>query len=174
MGIPLKITETAERVRSTGRISVRRFGFRNIIQEARLIRDMFNGSMQANWGFIPMTTGEAASMLNFCQMFADRDLMVTVWVEGQPAGILLFLPTSLTGLRPPRSVRAAILGVLPQYRHRGLDSYMIEYTMKTLLEKNYEYADLSLVHEENRVMIKIVTQVIGSSMTRRYRVYGAG
>lgn len=173
LGIPQKISETAESLRGTEGISLRRFNFRNIVQEALLVRDMFNQSMHANWGFIPMTTDEAVSVLNYCLMYADRDLMVSVWAGDQPAGMLLFFPSEPPGRIPPRSVRAAILGVAPQFRHRGLDSYMIEYVMKTLIRKNYEYADLSLVHEENKVVIKILTQTIGSTLTRRYRVYTA-
>ncbi len=172
METPQKIREISERARQNKDVSIRRIAFRNIFQEARLVRDLFNGSMQANWGFVPLTIEETASMLNFCSIFADRDLMITIWVNEKPAGLLLFLPTALPGGTLPKSVRAAIFGVLPEFRHRGLDSCMIEQAIHTLLEKNYEYADLSMVHEENNVMIRILTRTIGAIRTRRYRIYG--
>lgn len=171
MGIPQKVAITAERARSDKGVRLRRFNLMDIAFEARLVRDMFNQSMAANWGFIPMTTEESAGMLNYCRAYADRDLLLSIWVEEEPAGILLFLPTGFPGRARSRSVRAAVLGVVPRYRHRGLDSRLIEHSMNVMLEKGYEQADISLVHEENRVMIKIINQIVGPSQTRRYRIY---
>lgn len=171
MGVPPKIARVAERLRGEGSVCIRRFNLNNIRAEAMLIRDMFNGSMYANWGFIPLTSEESEVMLNYCRMYADRDLMTSVWVDGRPAGILLFLPACFPGPQPVRTVRAAILGVVPRHRHRGLDSCLIEHAIKTLLAKGYEQADLSMVHEENTVVIKILTETIRATPTRRYRVY---
>lgn len=171
MGIPEKVARAAEKVRITTDASIRRINPFNIRFEAPLVRDLFNGSMSANWGFIPLTFEESAAMLDYCSMFADPDLIITVWYTGRPAGITIFLPTDISGKAPSRTVRAAIMGVLPQYRHRGLDSYMIEYLINTMLRKGYEAADISMIHEENAVMLKIVTQVIGAELSGRYRVY---
>ncbi len=174
MGIPGKIARVAERARRTSGMYIQRLNLINLWSEARLVADMFNRSMFANWGYIPMTLEESWAMLSFCRMYADRDLMVTVWADGHPAGILLYLPASLSSCGPFRKVRGAILGVVPQYRHRGLDSYLMEHTMETMLRKGYEQADISMIHEENKVMLKTVTQVIGATQTRRYRVYASG
>jgi len=170
MGVPKKIARVADRVRKMKEVTIRRINASNIMREAPLVRDMFNGSMSANWGFIPLTTGESAAMLNYCSAFADSDLMIMAWYREKPAGIALFLPCSLSD-NSPKSVRAAILGVLPQYRHKGLESYMIEHLTTIMLRKNYQSADISMIHEDNTAMLKIVTGVIGAPLTRRYRVY---
>lgn len=172
MGIPEKIARAAERVRDTADASIRRINTFNIRHEAPLVRDLFNGTMSANWGFIPLTIDESAGMLDYCSMFADPDLVITVLYKGKPAGIAIFLPAATPGNTVPRTVRAAILGVLPKYRHRGLDSYIIDYLINTLLRKGYESADISMIHEENAVMLKIVTKVIEAEISGRYRVYG--
>ncbi len=174
MGIPEKIARLAERVRSRGNSVLRTLNLADIVQDARLVRDMFNRSMSANWGYIPLTIEESLSMISFCRQHADRDLLLSVWVEGRPAGILLFLPTALSGPGPSRTVRAAVLGVVPEYRHRGLDSYLIERSLQTMFRKGYGQADISMIHEENKVMIRIVSEVAGCPLTRRYRVYGTG
>lgn len=171
MRIPDKITRVAARVRRNSNVSVRRLNLMNIKSEARLVMDIFNQSMIANWGYIPLTLEESVAMLRFCQMYADSDLMVSVWTDGKPVGLQLYLPCNIDSWKPSKSVRAAILGVIPQYRQRGLDSYLMEHTMKTILSKGYEQADISMIHEENKIMIKTVTQVIGANLSRRYRVY---
>ena len=174
MGIPERIARVAGKVRKISDVAIKKINTYNTAEEAPLVRDMFNGTMSANWGYIPLTTGESAALLNFCSSSADADLMITVWYRGIPAGIALFLPCSLSMNDSPKSVRAAILGVLPQYRHRGLESYMIEYLITTMLRKNYRLADISMIHEDNTAMLKIVTGVTGATLTRRYRVYGTG
>lgn len=171
MGVPDKITRVAERVRRKSNVSIRRLNLMNKRSEARLVTDIFNQSMRANWGYIPLTIEESVAMLSFCQMYADSDLVVSVWSDGKPVGIQLYLPCNISSWKPSKSVRAAILGVIPQYRHRGLDSYLMEYTMKIIMSKGYEQADISMIHEENKIMLKTVTKVIGANLSRRYRVY---
>lgn len=172
MGLPEKIAGAAAKFKSGSDAVIRRINPFNIRFEAPLVRDLFNGSMSANWGYIPLTLEESAAMLNYCSMFADPDLIITLWYKGQPAGITIFLPTENTGRTPSKTVRAAILGVLPQYRHRGLDSFMIDYLITTMMIKGYESADISMIHEGNTAMLKIVTKVIGAELSGRYRVYG--
>ena len=172
MGIPERVRLAAAKVRRTKDVKLRKFNLMDIPYEAHLIRDLFNGSMSANWGFTPLTLDESAGMLHYCRNFADRDLMATVWLQGKPVGLLLFLPIGSPGPTSPTSIRAAILGVLPQYRHRGLDLYIIEHMMKTVISKGYRDADLSLIHEENAVVLKFVTRAVGALLSRRFRVYG--
>ncbi|MCL6477205.1 MAG: hypothetical protein K6T65_02195 [Peptococcaceae bacterium] len=172
MGIPLRLSRAAERARRNPAVSIRKLRFGDMRYEALLVRDMFNQSMSSNWGFIPLTMAESLSIIKFCRLYADYDLLITVWVAGRPAGILIFLPTSLSGITPPRSVRMSILGVAPRYRRRGLDSYMISHAFNVFSEKHYEYADISMIHENNKLLLKTVTQAVGLKQTRLYRVYG--
>jgi len=171
MGIPEKVVQASQRALSNKKVGLRRLNPYNAMAETAVVRDLFNRSMSANWGFIPLTLQESAAMLNYCCIFADPELILTVMDDGQPAGILMFLPASPSGPARPSTVRAAILGVVPEYRHRGLDSCLIAEAIRTMIRKGYRQADISMIHEENKVMIKIITQVIGSSLTRRYRVY---
>ncbi|MFZ5633464.1 MAG: hypothetical protein ACOY40_11515 [Bacillota bacterium] len=174
MGIPPQMSRAAERARRNPAVSIKTLKFRDMRYEALLVRDMFNQSMSANWGFIPLTTAESLSIIKFCRTYADRDLLITVWVEERPAGILIFLPTSLSGTTPPRSARLSILGVAPRYRYRGLDSYMISHAFNIFSEKDYDSADISMIHEDNKILLKTVTQAAGLKQTRLYRVYGTG
>ena len=171
MGIPTQIARISKRVRRLDKVAIKKLTLINLHQDALLIQEMFNRIMSDNWGFIPLTLEESMGMVTFCRMHADRDLLLSAWIDGKPVGILLFLPTSLTKRNSSKTVRAAILGVVPEYRNRGVDSYVIEHSLQIMMAKGYEQADISLIHEENKIMIKIVSQVFGAAQTRRYRVY---
>ncbi|MFZ5596676.1 MAG: GNAT family N-acetyltransferase [Bacillota bacterium] len=133
-----------------------------------LTRDLFNGTMSGNWGYIPLTMEESASMMSFCAMHADPDFMVIMWAEGKPAGIAIFLPTGQRG--PQKSIRAAILGVMPEFRGKGLYAYLINHLIAVMVNKKYDLADVSQIHEDNRPMIKILSDM-GLKESGRYRVY---
>lgn len=141
-------------------------------REAGLVRDLFNGSMYGNWGFIPLTTAESSAMMKYCSAFADPDLMVAVWYKGQPAGMFIFLPTGLSRKAPPKSVRAAVMGVLPSFRRTGLGSYMIGYLEELIRRKGYRQVEISMVHEGNGPVRNLLSQS-GADVTGIFRVYHA-
>ena len=140
------------------------------IGEAVLVRELFNGTMHGNWGFIPLTAAESSAMLKYCSAHADPDLMISVWYKGLPAGMFIFLPTALSRKEPPKSVRAAVMGVLPPFRRTGLGSYMIGYLEEIIRRKGYRQVDISMVHEENGPVRNLLTHC-GANVTGIYRVY---
>lgn len=171
MGIPPKITGVAARARKNNRVSIRPLQFRRMLDEALLLQDIFNNSMSSNWGFIPLTTAEALSIMEFCRQQADPDLLLTLWLEERPAGLLIFTPVSLAGAETSRSVRMSILAVSPRYRRRGLEACMIEHAFNIIMKKAYQSVDISMIHGGNRPVLKTVTQAVGAEMTGQYQVY---
>jgi GNAT superfamily N-acetyltransferase len=153
-------------------VDIKRLGADGSARETLLVRDLFNGSMSGNWGFIPLTTDESAAMLKYCRAHADPDLLITVWYRGRPAGLFIFLPTGLSPGASPTSVRAAVLGVLPPFRRTGLASYMIGYLEEIISRKGYRRVDLSMVHEENGTVLDLVSRT-GAKAAGLFRVYGS-
>jgi L-amino acid N-acyltransferase YncA len=170
-GVPAKVAAAAKRAAGISGVTLRRINLYQPAADIDLVRAVFNKSMSANWGFIPLTRAEVASMLSYCSSFADPDLLLTVLVNNQPAGILMFTPSPFPSRPGLKSVRAAILGVVPEYRRKGLDSLMMEQAIKNLLKSGYHEADLSQVHEDNNIMIKIITRIFEGDQTRRFRIF---
>jgi ribosomal protein S18 acetylase RimI-like enzyme len=63
-----------------------------------------------------------------------------------------------------------ILGVLEEYRGRGIDALFYVETARQLFAKGYEWIDFSLV-AENNVMMNRLAQRIGGYVYRHYRTY---
>lgn len=171
MGIPAKVSSTSQRAREIPGVTLRRINLAGPGSDIELVRHVYNLSMSENWGFIPLTRAEVGAMLDYCARFADPDLLMALIVENKPAGILLFTPSPLPTRPGAKSVRAAIIGMIPAFRHKGLDSLMMAEAITTLNKKGYHEADISQVHEENRVMLKIITKVLKAEQTRRFRIY---
>ena len=170
-GIPAKVAAVAGRAGRNPGVTLRRINLYHPAADVDLVRTVYNQSMSANWGFIPLTRAEVAAMLSFCAGSADPDLLLAVLVDKQPAGILLFTHSPFTSRPGLKSVRAAIMGVVPELRHRGLDSLMMLEAIKNLIKNGYHEADLSQIHEDNSVMLKIITRVFEGEQTRRFRIY---
>lgn len=167
--IPPIITRVCHRAKKNNVVSIKPLPLFNTFQTASLIKKIFNESMSENWGFIPFTMDEAISFTNLCQQYADPDLILCIWVDRTPAGILICLPTNLNSR--DNSIRVAILGITPQYRLRGLDACLLERTLIIMQEKGYTKIDISMIHEDNTKMIKTINQFTGTILNRRYRVY---
>ncbi len=167
--IPPIITRVCRRAKKNSVVSIKPLPLLNTYQAAFLIKKIFNESMSENWGFIPFTMDEAISFANLCRQYADPDLILCTWFEQSPAGILICLPTNLHSR--DNSIRVAILGIIPQYRLRGLDACLLERALITMQEKGYTQIDISMIHENNNLMLKTIKQFTGTTLNRRYRVY---
>lgn len=170
-GVPSRVAAAAGRAAGIAGVTLRRINLRHPAADVDLVRAVYNHSMAANWGFIPLTRAEVAAMLSYCAGSADPDLLLAVLVENKPAGILLCTPSPFPSRPGLKSVRAAIMGVVPEFRHRGLDSLMMQEVIKNLIKNGYHEADLSQVHEDNSIMLSIITRAFEGEFTRRFRIY---
>lgn len=170
-GMPPGVALKAQEARQLPGVSLRYINPAQLINEAALIREVFNGSMAKNWGFIPMTQAESVSALRYCAIYSDPNLLMAVTVHGKPAGILLFMPAPVQAGNNKASIRAAIMGVLPEFRHQGLDSLMMETAVINLIKLGYSSADLSQVHENNHVMIKKIETLFEAQVSRRFAIF---
>jgi GNAT superfamily N-acetyltransferase len=67
-------------------------------------------------------------------------------------------------------IRLAILGVLPPYRHRGLELILIEEVWRRGTAVGYRRAELSWILEDNEPMTKGL-RALGARPTKTYRLY---
>jgi len=63
-----------------------------------------------------------------------------------------------------------ILGILEEYRGRGLDSLLYIETAKAIMAKGHEWIDLSLV-AENNVMMNRMARRLGGEIYKVFRTY---
>jgi len=160
-------------------------------EEAQVIRVLYNGSWQQNWGFLPMSEAEAAFMAARLRPLLAPDLALIAEWGAKPVGFALSLPDYNPALRLLRGhttpwgmlrflwqrrlldeIRVLALGILPDYRRRGIDALLIRETFEEARRRGYRRAELSWILEENTVMRRTVEQ-LGGRVAKRYRLYEA-
>jgi GNAT superfamily N-acetyltransferase len=136
-----------------------------------------------------MTTAEIQTMANDLKLAIDPDIVFFAEVDGKPVGASLAVPDFNVGLRAARGrlfpfglfkilaarkrihlVRVISLGVLKEYRNRGIDLAFYYYSYKYGVPKGYLGAEMSWVEEDNVSMTNSALK-LGGKPYRKYRVY---
>lgn len=193
--IPAKLVRVTEKIRARRKWVVRRIDMHRFDEEVEFVKHIYNRSWERNWGFVPFTDAEIDVLAANLKQIIDPDLVVMVEKDGEPIGFGLSLPdlnepllkayprpgvpeawTMLKLLwywkvrRRVRWLRVFALGVLPEYRGRGVDALMYLETARKAVQKGYEWAEMSWILENN-VMMNRSIEMLGGEVYKTYRMY---
>lgn len=182
----LKVCARCERHQQ---VTLRRLNLKNIPQEAEIIRQIYNAAWAQNWGFVPLGKEEMAEIVTELKPILRIEGTCILEVEGKPAGFYICISNmnhvlkELRGsLKNPwrvlkalwawkhiKDARLIMLGVLPEYRQRGIDLILIRHVIDNTIDI-WDDAELSWVLEDNAGMIRGIEEC-GGYYHKRYRVY---
>lgn len=141
-------------------------------EEAVILRDVYNESLQNNWGFVPLSFAEAKDILRWYRHSGQPELLLRLDVEGEPAGTCFLQPNPRAGFNPSvPPLRAAVLGLRPKFRNQGLSAVLIDRAMELAQAKGYHRAEVSLIMENNVTVRRLVEHTLGCPVLHRYEVY---
>ncbi|MEG6616036.1 GNAT family N-acetyltransferase [Peptococcaceae bacterium 1198_IL3148] len=166
--MPEKLKRIAKGAQKTPGLVLRPFNLHFPKREAQILVKVHNQTMEGNWGAETLTVSDAIHYLNSYRSFADPDLLLTVIINGEPAGICLTIPNLSAKYH---SCRVAVLGVVPKFRTKGIAALLIYETMLRLIKKGYQEAELSLIMENNTMMNRILRDTLKFDIIKRFRVY---
>ena len=191
--IPEKIHRVADMVRKSTNVVVRRANFADYAGEIRRAMAVYNASWTRNWGFVPLTEAEfihAADQLRpVLQRFPEGVLLAEV--GGRPVGFCLavldvnqalakvrdgrLFPFGFwhlyRGLRHIDQIRVMALGILSEFRHRGIDALMYLELLSHGQRLGYRRAEIGWTLEDNRAMNRAI--LMGGRHHKTYRLYEA-
>lgn len=167
----------------------RRLDLKRWNEELKLLHSVYLRCWETNFAFAPMTRDEFFHIAkNFRKVFVDG-LCHIAEDEGQAVGFILALPDVNVGIRACNGrlfpfgwikllrairrtdrFRVLTLGVVPEYRGRGLDSQLIMTHIVDSADTGYGDAELSWVLEDNVGMVKPAI-AIGGVEAMRLRLY---
>ncbi len=182
----LKVCARCERAKG---VTLRRLNLDKLDQEAEIIREIYNKAWAENWGFVPLGEGEMAEIVQELKLILKPEGTCILEVDGVPAGFYIAIPNvsvifkELKGtLKNPwrvckalwawfhiKDARLIMLGVLPEFRKRGIDLILIKHII-THGVAVWNEAELSWVLEDNVGMIRGIEEC-GCHPSKRYRVY---
>ncbi len=188
-----KLHRVSTALAQRGKITVRPMNVKNFTQEVERIKQIYNAAWE-NVGFVPFTDAEMDFLAKDLKQIYDPELVLFAEVEGNTVGFALSLPdvnqAFHTGRPIPRgamnlpsgiwklmtkkkaidTVRIIVLGVLKEYRNRGVDAMLYSETMNVAKRKGYQYGEASWVQETNIPMNR-AAQMMNGVKYKTYRVY---
>ncbi len=184
-----KIRRVAELVRKRYKITMRNPDMKDVKGELRRLKEIYNNAWEKNWGFVPVTDAEVDSMAEEIVPIVDPDVIFFAEVDGKPVGVILPLPNYNEVLihmngrlfpfgwakflwyrRKIKLLRTFAMGVIKEYRNRGVDALMYYEMAKAALRRGYTKTEMSWTLETNTVVNNTLRN-LGGEVYRIYRIY---
>ena len=158
--------------------------------EFALIRNIYNESWSANWGFVPLTEEEMGDIHKSVKSFMDPDLVFYIYYEDEPAAVCVMFPDinpllkrlngriGLLGLlkallyqREINGLRMLMLGVKEKYRQLGIPMLALHHICEVVRKKKkYRYLEMGWTLEDNEAINGLIEEA-GGKRYKRYRFY---
>ncbi len=188
---PQKLVHVAEKAAQKAGIRLREIDRRHLERDIELIKQVYNQAWQRNWGFVPLTDAEIDHLVKALLPVADLRLILLAETEdGRPVGVSLTLPDLHQALkraggghmypfgllkflwyrRKIDQVRLLIMGVIEEYRGRGVDAYFYLQTARKAAACGYRRLEGSWILETN-TMMNLIIERLGGVRYKTYRIY---
>ncbi len=178
-------------------ITVRPMRMSEFDREVERIREIYNAAWEHNWGFVPMTDAEFAHMASELKPVVEPELaLLAEDGQGRPVGFSLSLPDLNQAIRHANgrlfpfglakilwhrrkvdAIRVITLGLVEEYRGKGLDALFYLETFRRGFELGFYKGEFSWILEDNEAMRRPLER-FGAKVHKRYRLYdrplGAG
>ena len=185
---PPSLFRIAKNVAAREGVRVRPLNRRDMDRENLRIQEVYNRSFGKQWGFVPMNKKECEYFSQVMQKLADPNLiLIAENPAGEPIGVSLALPDFHQALRwsgggrlfpfgllkflwyrrKVDQIRLLAMGVIENYRNRGIDAMFWVETARAAREHGYKRLECSWVLEQNDMMNSLGRTLRG----RIYKTY---
>jgi len=187
--IPERLARIMPMVEKRGNFKLRTIDMKDFPAEVERARAVYNEFEKVNAIYTPFTKEEFEYLGNDIKMGIDPDIVFFAEVDGKVVGVSLAFPDHNVGFRAARGrlfpfgifkimlarrrihlIRVLSMGVLKEYRNRGIDLAFYYYSYKYGVPKGYFGAEMSWVEEDNVAMSNTAVK-LGGKPYRSYRVY---
>ncbi len=180
-----------EKIKERSKIKIRSVDFSKFEKEILIVNQIYNKAWERNWGFVPMREAEFMYMARDLKQICDPELALIAEVDGEPAAFCLAVPDinqvliRMNGRLFPtgilkllwhtkirnkiNGVRMLTMGVVEQYRKRGIDNIFFVETYLRGIKRGYHWAELSWILETNELMCR-AAENMGAKPNKKYRM----
>ncbi len=184
-----RLKKFGEAILNRTQVNFRNVNMKNFNDEVEAIRQIYNSAWSQNWGFVPWTEAEFRHAAKGLKQIVDPDLVIIAEINDKPVAFVLTIPDINIALkhtngklfpfglikllwysRKIKTARVVILGVIKEYRGRGIDTALYYKTFLTATQKGYTGGEMSWILENNEPMIKAL-EMIGAKRYKTYRLF---
>ena len=170
-------------------LTVRSLDMSRFDAEVGAAMDIYNVAWAENWGHVPYTRREADHLARELRPVIEKDVFLFVEDAGRPVAFAASLPNLNRALKKlPRGrlfptglakllgtvkaggiyeIRMALMGILPAYRHTGIDALLIHQTIVNGRALGYEACEMSWVLDVNRPLTNALDK-LGAVRDKEY------
>jgi GNAT superfamily N-acetyltransferase len=188
-GVTERLHRLAERVRKRYRPTVRQVDLKRFDEELAKVKRLYNEAWEENWGFVKYTDAEFAHLAKELRLIVEPSSVLFLELDGETAGLALGLPDinqvlkRIRGRLLPFGIvkllmrrryitqgRLPILGLMPEYRNKGLELVLIDEIAQRGRKLGYKRGECSWVLEDNHAMNHGI-EAAGLTRYKTYRLY---
>lgn len=189
-GVSERVLRLAEALKKRARATMRHIDLKDIHAELAVVHSLYHQSWEKNWGFVPLTDEEFQHAADDLKQVADPDCALIIEVDGEPVAFgLALLDINQVMARIPSgrllpfgwwklwrgmpkidAVRVVLLGVIPEFRGRGLDAMMYAEMHNAASARGKTGGEFSWILETNEAMLAGVAGM-GGRHDKTYRMY---
>jgi GNAT superfamily N-acetyltransferase len=187
--LPPELFRVADAARRRSSVTIRKARLENWEEEMTKAHYLFNITLTHLSDYVPISEEQFRRMADQLRPFLDPDLVLFAETDGRPIGFCVAIPdinrvlVHLNGRLFPLGwlkllwykrridvVSFKLMGVLEEYRRRGIDALLYLETIKAVFAKGYEWLDGSLTSEEN-LAVNYLAERLGAEQYKHYRIY---
>ncbi len=189
MPVPERLARGTELIRQRQGVTLRHLNMKEFPAEVERIKAIYNASWERNWGFVPMTDHEIDHLAKSFKPvvipelvpFAEKDGKVIAFglvlpdlnsalIGNKNGGLLHFIAKTfwLIKTKRLRRCRIVLLGVLPEWRGKGVDVMLYNWIWtKSGVNQNIWWGEAGWILEDNAAMNTSLEKM----MFRVYKTY---
>jgi hypothetical protein len=171
-------------------LTIRNAQLSNFEAEVATLFRLYNECWQKNWGFVPVSEDEFATIAkDFKQIIIDSLVLLVEDKQGKPVAFSVTVPNVnevmpkngrlfpfawwklLTGIKKVKHARLILLGVTPQHRKHGVEAMLCIETALRAKNIGMHGGEISWTLEDN-VLVNRAAETFGGTLDRRYRMFG--
>jgi GNAT superfamily N-acetyltransferase len=189
--VPPRLARGTELIRQRLGITLRPLNMTDFDGEVERIKAIYNQAWEKNWGFVPMTDHEIDHLAEQFKPVVNPDLVPFAEKDGKVIGFGLVLPDFNQVLkhnrngrifpaavellwaikrRKIRRCRILLLGILPEYRGKGIDAMLYHYIWTTTARYGITWGEAGWILEDNPAM-NAGLEKMGFTVYKTYRLY---
>lgn len=187
--VPPEILRVAEAAQQFSRVTLRPLRLNDWDREVRTIWHLFNETLKHFPDYVPMSEEDFIATANPLRPLIDPHMALIAEIKGEPVGFGVAIPDinqlliHLNGRLFPfnwlrmrhwmRRIDGAsfkLMGVLDQYRMRGIDALLYLGVIRGFVQRGYTWLDGSVTGEYN-LMMNLIAQRWGAERYKQFRIY---
>ncbi len=178
-----------ERTLSRAGVSIRPVRMNAKQEEQRIVRELFHSAWQENWGHVPFSEGEWKRLFHEMARIVVPELTLIAEKDSVPVAFTLttydaneavkmingrLFPFGFIrlfrNLKKTRKIRFILLGVLSQYRGRGIENALVLHVSQLGYEMGFYEMEQSLIVETNEPMLNTMNYY-PAEKAKTYRLF---